>query len=173
MVHADADVASAPARSAANERCVKLLQAPQTGLTDGLAPRGHEDEGGLSEFAWTAQTIALEARLLIAPVSAEIPSSSQAEGIEDRAAMTPLAARRLAEQVELGERLAAIGFVVAAQAVELRLGSGAPTLGAPLRPVFDAVRTVVPDLAPGTTVTPDLEPLIALIRAGRLAPDLS
>ena len=157
----------APCLSAANERCVKLLQAPQTGLTDGLAPWGHEDEGGLSEFAWTVQTIALEARLLIAPVSAEIPSSSQAEGIEDRAAMTPLAARRLAEQVELGERLAAIGFVVAAQAVELRLGSGAPTLGAPLRRAFDAVRTVVPDLAPGTTVTPDLEPLIALIRGGR------
>ena len=87
--------------------------------------------------------------------------------------MTPLAARRVAEQVELGERLAAIGFVVAAQAVELRLGAGAPALGAPLRPVFDAVRTVVPDLAPGTTVTPDLEPLIALIRAGRLAPELS
>ena len=56
---------------------MKLLQAPQTGLTDGLAPCGHEDEGGLSEFAWTAQTIALEARLLIAPVSAEIPSSSR------------------------------------------------------------------------------------------------
>ena len=163
----------APCLSAANERCVKLLQAPQTGLTDGLAPWGHEDEGGLSEFAWTAQTIALEARLLIAPVSAEIPSSSQAEGIEDRAAMTPLAARRLAEQVELGERLAAIGFVVAAQAVELRLGGEAPTLGAPLRRAFDTIRTVVPDLAPGTTVTPDLEPLIALIRAGRLAPDLS
>ena len=83
----------------------------------------------------------------------------------------PLAARRLAEQVELGERLAAIGFVVAAQAVELRLGGGAPTLGAPLRPLFDAVRSVVPDLAPGTTVTPDLEPLIALIRGGRFVPD--
>jgi histidine ammonia-lyase len=163
-------VGLAPCLSAANERCIKLLQAPQTGLTDGLAPWGHEDEGGLSEFAWTAQTIALEARLLIAPVSAEIPSSSQAEGIEDRAAMTPLAARRVAEQVELGERLAAIGLVVAAQAVELRLGSGAPTLGAPLRPVFDAVRTVVPNLAPGTTVAPDLEPLRALIRGGRFVP---
>ena len=43
---------------------MKLLQAPQTGLTDGLAPWGHEDEGGLSEFAWTAQTIAQTLRLI-------------------------------------------------------------------------------------------------------------
>ena len=38
-----------------------MLRCPGCG-DDGLAPWGHEDEGGLSEFAWTAQTIALEAR---------------------------------------------------------------------------------------------------------------
>ena len=42
--------------------------------------------------------------------------------------MAPLAARRLAEMVELGERIVAIELAVAAQAVELRrrraLGAG-------------------------------------------------
>jgi len=37
-----------------------------------------------------------EARLLAQPVSFEIASSSAAEGIEDRATMLPLGARRLA-----------------------------------------------------------------------------
>ena len=85
--------------------------------------------------------------------------------------MTPLAARRLAEQVELGEHLAAIGFVVAAQAVELRLGSGAPDARRAAAPRCRRRPHGVPYLAPGTTVAPDLEPLIALIRGGRFVPD--
>jgi len=41
-----------------------------------------------------------------------VVSTSHAEGIEDRTTMAPLAARRLAEMVELGERIAAIELVI-------------------------------------------------------------
>jgi histidine ammonia-lyase len=166
-------IALAPCLTAANERAVKLLQAPLTGLTDGLAPPGHEHEGGLSEFAWTIQALAVEARLLAQPVSTEVPSSSQAEGIEDRATMAPLGARRTAEQVALGEHLAAVGLVISTQALELRHGLGAPALSPPLAAALRAVRTHVPYLGPGETVTPDLEPLVAALRAGALATSAS
>jgi histidine ammonia-lyase len=161
-------LALAPALTAANERVLKLLQAPLSGLTDGLAAAGFEHESALSEFAWTAQELAVEGRLLAQPVSVEAPSATQAEGIEDRGTFAPLAARRLAEQVEVGERLVAVAFTVASQAVELRYGSGAPTLGAPLRAILAAVRTVVPFVGHGQTLSPDLEPLVELVRSGAL-----
>src|SRR5262249_47542552 len=105
-------IALAPVLTSANERLVKLLQAPQSGLTDGLQPFGIEHENALSELAWTGQALAPEARLLAQPVSTETASSSQAQGVEDRVSMAPLAARRTAEQVDLGERLLAVGLLV-------------------------------------------------------------
>ena len=116
-------IALVPAVSAANERLIKMLQAPQTGLSDGLHAPGVSAESSLSEYTWPAQALAIEARLLGQPVSLEIPSASQAEGLEDRASMTPLAARRLSELVELARGVVAIELVVAAQAVELRHGA--------------------------------------------------
>jgi histidine ammonia-lyase len=160
-------IALAPALTAANERLLKLLQAPHSGLTDGLAAPGFEHEAALSELAWPAQELAVEARLLAQPVSVEIPSATQAEGIEDRGSFAPLAARRLAQQVELGERLVAIGFAVAAQAVELRHGRDPATIGPPLRAVLAAVRSVVPFTGPGQA-PPPVEPLVELVRAGGL-----
>ena len=78
----------------------------------------------------------LEARLLGQPVSLEIPSASQAEGIEDRASMAPLAARRLSELVDLGRGVVAIELVVAAQAVELRHGAAPDAIGVGARRAF-------------------------------------
>ena len=126
-------VAVAPALTSACERLLKLLQGPLTGLPDGLAPRQGLAENSLGELGVAAQAFTAEARLLAQPVSYEVVTSTHAEGIEDRITMAPLAARRLAEMVELGERLAAIGFTVAAQAIDLRepsavgAGRSAPT----------------------------------------------
>jgi histidine ammonia-lyase len=113
-------IALAPALTSACERLLKLLQGPLTGLPDGLAPRQGLAENSLGEFGVVAQALTAEARLLAQPVSFEVISSTHAEGIEDRITMAPLAARRLAEMVELGERFAAVGFTVVAQAIELR-----------------------------------------------------
>ena len=147
-----ARIGLAPLLTSANERMVKLLQAPHTGLTDGLQAPGTTHENGLSELAWTGQALAPEARLLAWPVSAETASSSQAEGIEDRVSMAPLSARRTTEMTRLGEHLLAVGLVVACQAVEMR---GARPLGrqtaVALARVREPVRALVAsgDLRPG------------------------
>jgi histidine ammonia-lyase len=161
-------IALVPAISAANERVVKLLQAPQTGLSDGLHAPGVSEESGLSEYTWPAQAMAIEARLLAQPVSTEIPSASQAEGIEDRASMAPLAARRLAELVELGRGVVAIELVTASQAVELRHGSAPAAIGTGARRAFEAVREHVAFTGPGDTLADDLDPIRRLIAEGTL-----
>jgi histidine ammonia-lyase len=157
----------ASALTSACERAEKLLQGPLTGLPDGLAPRQGLAENSLGEFGVPAQGLAAEARLLAHPVSFELASSTHAEGIEDRTTMAPLAGRRLAEMVELGERLLAIGLLIACQAIDLRaperLGSGSGR-------AHRLVRELVPFMGEEEPVPADLEPLRELIRSGALSP---
>ena len=158
-----ARLALAQALGSAAERAVKLLQAPLTGLPEGLGARPGLAESALSELGIAVQALAAEARLLAAPVSLELVSTTQAEGIEDRATMAPLAARRLAEQAELGARVVAVGLLLAAQACDLR---GEP-LAPRTRAVRDAVRAAAPFVGEGDPL-PDLEPLVGLVRSGGL-----
>ena len=160
-----ARLALAPVLSSAAERAVKLLQAPLTGLSDGLGERPGLAESALSELGIAVQAFAAEARLLAQPVSLELVSTWQAEGLEDRTTMAPLAARRLAEQVELGARVLSVELLLAAQACDLRghrLGHGT-----------DAARRVVRGIAPfvaeGDSL-PDLQPLVQLVTDGKLTP---
>ncbi|HEX2044452.1 MAG TPA: aromatic amino acid ammonia-lyase, partial [Gaiellaceae bacterium] len=146
-------VAFAPALTGACERLEKLLQGPLTGLPDGLAPRQGLAENSLGELAVTAQALTAEARLLAQPVSFEVVTTTHAEGIEDRITMAPLAARRLAEMVALGERLVAIELVVGAQAVDLRRPAA---LGAGTRRAHELVRERVPFMAEGDPLPADL-----------------
>jgi histidine ammonia-lyase len=81
--------------------------------------------------------------------------------------MAPLAARRLAEMVELGERLVAIELVVAAQAVDLR--GVARRLGKGTRRAYARVRGRVAFTGVGSPVPQDLEPIRAIVRAGSLS----
>ena len=159
-------IALAPALTSASERAIKLLQMPLTGLGEGLATEIGLAESALSEFGVPLQAIAAEARLLAAPVSTEHGSSIHHEGIEDRITLAPLAARRLAEQVGLGERLVAIELVVAAQGVDRR---GRPRLGSGTRAAYDAVRRLVPETALGEPPPQDLEPVWELVRSGELS----
>ncbi|MBA2718439.1 MAG: aromatic amino acid lyase [Chloroflexi bacterium] len=149
--------------TASAERTVKGLGAPWSGLPTGLVPIAGTNEAGLTYLSLAAQSLAVEARLLAAPVSFELVSTSHAEGIEDRTTMAPLAARRLAEQVALGGSIAAIELAVAAQAAELRgvrLGRG--TGGA-----VALVRAHVPFLRVGDFV-PDVGGLADAVRAGAI-----
>jgi histidine ammonia-lyase len=155
-------IALAPALTSATERLLKLLQGPLTGLPDSLAPRQGLAENSLGEHGVTAQGLTAEARLLAQPVSYEVVTTTHAEGIEDRMTMAPLAARRLAEMVQLGEALVAIELVIAAQAVDLRRPA---RLGAGTERAHARVRELVPFLAEGETLHPDLEPVRELIRA--------
>jgi histidine ammonia-lyase len=78
---------------------VKLLQAPFSGLAAGLAAQLATPDDALSELATAGQAITVEARTLAHPVSYELASSVKGEGIEDRATMAPLSARRLVREL--------------------------------------------------------------------------
>jgi histidine ammonia-lyase len=159
-------IALAPVLTSAAERALKLLQAPLSGLPEGLAPRYGSPADSISEFGVPLQAIAAEARLLAQPVSFELASSTHAEGIEDRMTMAPLGARRLAEMVDLGERVVAVELLVACQAVELRDGA---RLGAGTRRAYELVRERIPFVGEGETVPQDLEPLVELVRSGSVS----
>jgi histidine ammonia-lyase len=158
-------IALAPALTSASERAVKMLQAPLTGLTAGIAAETGLAESAMSEFGVPLQSIAAEARLLAQPVSTEHGSSMHHEGIEDRITMAPLAGRRLAEQVGLAERVVAIELVIAAQAVD---GRGNPQLGAGTARAYAQVRALVPRTGKGEPPPQDLEPVVELVRSGAL-----
>ena len=185
-----ARIALAPCLTSQVERSVKMLQASQTGLTDGLQPHGEDvaTRHGLSEYTWVLQAMASEARLLVQPVSCEI-GASQAEGIEDRMTLAGLAARRLQEMVSIMRRCCAVSAIIACQAIDLRyqypmgrtehserLRGATLVLGPRLRPAYEAVRRVVPamrrdeDSAPQTRV---MHALVDALCAGALGEEVA
>jgi len=158
-------IALAPAVTSSAERALKLLQAPFSGLPEGLAARPGLAEPALSELGAAVQALAAEARLLAQPVSFELASTTQHEGIEDRTTMAPLGARRLREMVGLGARVAAVELTIAAQAIDLRRPR---SLGTGTRQVYERVRAHVPFTDAGETLPPDLQPVVDLVRSGAL-----
>ena len=84
--------------------------------------------------------------------------------------MAPLAARRLAEMIGLGSRVAAIELTIAAQAIDLRAPA---SLGAGTRRAHELVRARVTFTAAGEALAPDLEPVVELVRSGELRPQAS
>jgi histidine ammonia-lyase len=153
----------ATALTSSAERTVKTVGSPWSGLPTGLTTVAGTTEAGLTYLSLAAQSLAVEARLLAQPVSFELTSTAHAEGIEDRTTMAPLAARRVAEMVELGERIVAIELAVGAQATDLRgLRRGRGTEAA-----VRVVRQVIPFLDADDSV-PDVEPLVALVSSGAL-----
>jgi histidine ammonia-lyase len=147
---------------AAAERSMKLLDTLWSGLPTGLVPEPGPDLG-LSILAITAESLTVEAGSLAQPVSFAVASTTGAEGIEDHATHLPLSARRLAEQVELGEAIVALELLVSAQAVDTR---GVTPLGRGTAAAYERIRAVVPPLAPGAAPPVDVEPVRELIRAG-------
>jgi histidine ammonia-lyase len=168
-----ARIALAPVVTSANERAVKLLQAPFSGLPAGLAATAATPDDALSELATSGQAITVEARTLAHPVSYELASSAKGEGIEDRATMAPLSARRLADMIALCARVAAIELVVAAQAIDLRElgGSESRQLGLGTGRAYRLIRELVPFTQADGTLPADLEPLVDLVTQGYLDRD--
>jgi histidine ammonia-lyase len=79
--------------------------------------------------------------------------------------MAPLAARRLAEMVSLGERVVSIELVLAVQAVDLR---GRPRLGVGTQRAFEQVRERAAFAGEREPIPVDLERLRELVRSGEL-----
>ncbi|HVF08232.1 MAG TPA: aromatic amino acid lyase, partial [Actinomycetota bacterium] len=152
--------------TAAAERCLKLVHAPFSGLAHGLAARDGLAEDALNMFGVSVQALVADARALAAPVSYDVVSSTQAAGIEDRATMAPLAARRLEEMVSIGSGVAAIELCIGAQGVDLRSDH---RLGGGTARARDVVRSCVGVLGEGEPAPQELEPLVELVRDGAFA----
>jgi len=190
-----ARIGLASALTSASERAVKLLDTPWSGLPTGLsAGAAGSPDLGLSIHAISAQALATEAALLAQPVSFALASTAGAEGVEDRATMLPLAARRLAEMLGLGYGVLAVELLVAAQAVELRgaapagrddtgetSGTAAPgrretaappaaaPLGCGTAAALRLIRTTAPFAGPGEPIPADVGPLVDLVASGAFA----
>ncbi len=158
-------IALAPVLTAAVERTLKLISPRFSGLSEGLTATEGTWEDGLSELGVAAQAIVAEARLLAQPVSYELASTLQESGVEDRTALTSLAARRLSEMLDLGARVVAIELVVAAQAVDLR---DDPKLGAGAAANHAFVRARVPFLDSPDRMPLPLEELATEIRSNAM-----
>jgi histidine ammonia-lyase len=157
-----ARLALAQVFTASNERVQKLLAGQFSGLATALrADDGPEDALGMMGLG--AAALAAEARLLAAPVSLEVSTTTIAAGIEDRMTMAPLAARRLSEMVELGSRVAAVELVVGAQAVDLR---ARPAIGVGSAAAYAGTRARVPFLGPMEAPGNNLDDLSAWVIGG-------
>jgi histidine ammonia-lyase len=154
-------IALAPMITAAVERTLKLLSPRFSGLREGLVAGEASWQDGLSELGVAAQAIAAEARLLAQPVSYELASTMQESGVEDRTALSSLAARRAGEMLDLGARVVAVELTVAAQAVDLRRE---PQLGTGAGAVQSFLRSRVPYLESPEQMPLPLEALATAIR---------
>jgi histidine ammonia-lyase len=153
-------IALAPALTASAERAIKLLESPWSGLPTGLLPGDGTPDAGLNELGIAAASLAAEARLLAQAVSFELPSTSLAEGIEDRMTQAPLAIRRLNQMMDLTGRILAIELTVAAQAVEHR---ELLPLGRGTAPLLTELRKQIPYMTEPAQFPQDLEPVVQLV----------
>jgi histidine ammonia-lyase len=158
-------IALAPVIGAASERTVKLLQEPTSGLAAGLAEAPELGDDALAELAVASPSLAVEARMLAQPVSLEPASTFIAEGIEDRATMAPLSARRLDEMVGFAARVVAIELAVAAQAIDLR---GLSPLGQGTAAAYERVRSLVSFSGRGAGPPQIPDALIDAVMSGEL-----
>ncbi|MDQ1681140.1 MAG: histidine ammonia-lyase [Frankiaceae bacterium] len=148
------------------ERVQKQLAQHFSGIATGLRAVDGPDDA-LALVGGGAAALAAEARLLAGPVSLDVPTSSIAGGIEDHMSMAPLGARRLAEMVSLGSRLAAVELAVAAQAVDLR---GVQPLGRGTGAAHSRTREMVAFVGPGEVFSNDLDELAEWVAAGMPRP---
>ena len=155
-------IALAPVVTAAVERALKLLSPRFSELSEGLVPGEQSWQDGLSELGVAAQAVGAEARLLAQPVSYELVSTMQESGVEDRASLSSLAARRASELLDLGARVVAVELTVAAQAIDLRKPE---PIGAGALAVRSFVRERVPVLESPEQMPLPLEELALTIRS--------
>ena len=162
-----ARISLAPVITVQVERSIKLLQASQTGLTDGLEPKEYTVGCGLSEVAFPLQALLVEAKSLIAPVSAEVGSSMQAEGIEDRMTMAPLSARRLQKMIDLSFVITSISAVISCQAIDLR--EKTHNIGYNALKLKQCIRDIIPMMGQNDSAPSDLTELTNMLKTGGLS----
>jgi histidine ammonia-lyase len=146
---------------ALSERRIALLVDPSL---SGLPPFLVEDAGlnsGYMIAQVTAAALASENKSLAHPASVDsLPTSANQE---DHVSMATFAARRLGDMADNTAYIVAVELLAAAQGIDLR----APLItSAPLRDAHAAIRARVQFYDHDRLLTPDIESVAAMIRAG-------
>jgi histidine ammonia-lyase len=150
-------IALAHVVTVSSERANKLTHSAFSGLATGLRADDGSSDDGLGIVVYGATAAAAEVRLLAQPTTLDLPTTTTAEGIEDRVVPTTLGARRLEEQCDLALYVAAVELYCAAQAIDLRGRVG--ELGAGTSRLYELVRSHAPFVAAGEAPAPDLRTL--------------
>ena len=148
--------------TASAQRVLKLMNPQLSGLPKYLSPVGGASSG-LLPLQKTVAALLAEIRLHAQPASLDALAVS--EMVEDVAPQTPLAARKLATQVDLLKWLIAIEALVAAQAVDLRKPKH---LGRVANMLHSAIRAVVSPLHEDRATGPDVAAVRQAISAAEL-----
>jgi len=128
-----------------------------------IHPQARQGENsGFMIAQYTAASLVAELRMRSVP--ATIQSVPTCANTEDHVPMSPLAAERAAFAVDTAETIVAIEALLAAQAYDLRGLTPAPGL----RPLYDAIRAVVPSMIEDREMGND----IAAVRAALAGVDL-
>ena len=165
-----AKLAIAELGAISERRTALLLDARLSGgLPAFLAPPTGLDSG-MMIYQYTAAALASENKVLVHPASADsVPTSANQE---DHVSMGPIAARHGRTVLEHVERILAIELVVAAQALDLRLGLPATADARPGAGVAEAharVRAKIAHLDADREPGPDLAAATELVHGGSLA----
>ncbi|WP_236841965.1 HAL/PAL/TAL family ammonia-lyase [Bosea sp. PAMC 26642] len=124
--------------TASTYRTIKMMNAQLSGLPKYLSPIGGASNG-FNSMQKTLSALHGEVRLKALPASTDsIPVS---ETVEDHAPQTPLAIRKLEEQIVPLRLIFAIEALVAAQAVDMR---SRPRLAPATAILYDAIRAWIP-----------------------------
>jgi len=134
------------------ESRLKPFLAPQPGLQSGLMIAQYSAAAAVNELVNLATPASV----------ANVPTCA---GMEDYNSFGPRAAAKAARGLHLARAVVAIELIVAAQALDIHrpLRSGLA-----VEKAHKAVRRVVPTLLADRPLTPDIEAVDALIRAGKL-----
>jgi histidine ammonia-lyase len=153
--------------TASAQRILKLMNPHLSGLPKYLSPIGGASAGFLP-LQKTVAALLGEIRLHAQPATFDAISVS--EMVEDVAPQTPLAARKLATQIDLLQWLIAIEALVAAQAVDLRKPK---SLGRVAKMLHTAIRASVPTLHEDRATGPDITAVRQAINAAELRNELA
>ena len=150
------------AANASAQRIIKLMMPSLSGLPKYLSPIGGSS-AGLVPMQKTVAALLGEIQRHAAPVTlSALPVS---EMVEDVAPHTPLAARKLDEQLEALRLLIGIEALVAAQAIDLRRP---PALGMVAAALHARIRDTVPMLGEDRPTGQDVEPLLRALESSEV-----
>ena len=147
---------------AAVERAIKFMSPAFTDLPLQLTRHGPA-QSGFATSQKTLTALANEIRLRANPASVDFLPVS--ERVEDHATMALAGIEKLAEAIERARYVAAIEWVIAAQAVDLR-GLDVATMGRGAQAMQRALRDRLSVLDDDRPLGPDFESACALLRDG-------